>query len=170
MVRQIRKQLTKLRALDIKKRDDGLSHAEQRLWIQYYAGVLKLYDPGHARLVEERDHVRVPIDIQVRYQIENKNYNVQSKDLCVAGIGVPYNADVRVDDVASLAFQIVTPRYFFLQDEHCLNFEGVVKWSSAEENRTGLEFLAVNPEMQAVLHRAVFCSIHGQIKLARKWI
>ena len=60
MVSTIRKQLAKLKELDRKKMAGDISHVEKKQWTQYYAAVLKLFDPTQTRMVEERDTMRIP--------------------------------------------------------------------------------------------------------------
>ena len=72
MVSTIRKQLAKLKELDLKKMSDGISHGEKKQWSQYYAGVLK-FDSSQTRMVEERDTIRIPMTTVFSTKSINRN-------------------------------------------------------------------------------------------------
>ena len=169
MVSTIRKQLVKLKELDLKKMSGGISHGEKKQWSQYYAGVLKLFDPSQTRMVEERDTMRIPMSTEVLYQIDEKKFSSTCWDLSVSGIGLGFNSEVSVNDVVGLRFQVKTAKLKFFEEEHSVNCEGIVKWSSSKENRTGIEFHQLEEEVKMLIHRSLFDEIERQIKRALKW-
>ena len=166
MVSTIRKQLAKLKELDLKKMSDGISHGEKKQWSQYYAGVLKLFDPSQTRMVEERDTIRIPMTTEVLYQIDKQKFSSNCWDLSVSGIGLAFNSDVSVDDVVSLRFNVKTAKLKFFEEEHSVACEGIVKWSSSKDNRTGIEFHQLDEELKMLIHRSLFDEIERQIKRA----
>lgn len=170
MVSTVRKQMVKLRALDLKKQGGGLSHAEKKQWTQYYAGVLKLFDPSQTKMVEERDTIRIPMSTEVLYRVDSDKFSSTCWDLSVSGIGLAFNSDVSVDDLVSLSFQLKTKKMKFLTEDHSINCEGIVKWSSSQDNRTGIEFHALGDELRMLIHRSLFDEIERQIKRALKWV
>ena len=169
MVSTIRKQLAKLKELDRKKMAGDISHAEKKQWTQYYAAVLKLFDPTQTRMVEERDTMRIPMTTEVLYQLDKKTFKSNCWDLSISGIGLGFNSDVSVDDLVSLRFQIKTTKLKFFEEEHNIACEGVVKWSSSKEDRTGIEFVKLDDEVKLLIHRSLFDEIERQIKRALKW-
>lgn len=170
MVSTVRKQLVKLKALDLKKQSGSLTHSERKQWTQYYAGVLKLFDPSQTRMVEERDAIRIPMSTEVLYQRDSTNFRTTCWDLSVSGIGLAFNSEVSVDDVVTLNFQLQTTKLKFFEEEHGISCEGIVKWSSSKDNRTGIEFHGLSDELTMLIHRSLFDEIERQIKRALKWI
>ena len=169
MVSTVRKQLVKLKALDLKKQSDTLTHAEKKQWTQYYAGVLKLFDPSQTRMVEERDAMRIPMTSEVLYQRDAARFTTKCWDLSVSGIGLAFNSEVSVDDLVSLKFYLKTKKLKFFEEEHEVNCEGIVKWSSSKDNRTGIEFHGLSDELKGLIHRSLFDEIERQIKRALQW-
>ena len=169
MVSTVRKQLVKLKALDLKKQSGSLTHSERKKWTQYYAGVLKLFDPSQTRMVEERDAIRIPMSTEVLYQRESTKFSTTCWDLSVSGIGLAFNSEVSVNDVVTLSFRLKTTKLKFFEEDHEVSCEGVVKWSSSKDNRTGIEFQGLSEELTMLIHRSLFDEIERQIKRALKW-
>ena len=74
-----------------------------------------------------------------------------------------------VNDVVGLRFQVKTTKLKFFEEEHSVNCEGIVKWSSSKDNRTGIEFHQLEEEVKMLIHRSLFDEIDRQIKRALKW-
>ena len=89
--------------------------------------------------------------------------------MSVSGIGLAYNSDVSVNDVVALRFQVTTSKLKFFEDVHDVNCEGIVKWSSSNDNRTGIEFHKLDDDVKMLIHRSLFDEIERQIKRALKW-
>ena len=113
--------------------------------------------------------MRIPMSTEVLYQRDSDQFSTTCWDLSVSGIGLAFNSEVSVDDLVTLKFQLKTTKLKFFEEEHEVNCEGIVKWTSSKDNRTGIEFHGLSEELTMLIHRSLFDEIERQIKRALKW-
>jgi len=168
MLTTIRKQLPALKELELKRNAGELSHGDFLLWMQYYNGVLRLFDAAGTKLREERQSVRIPYHGELMYKKGETIFTSGILDFSATGLSIEHNPDLAVDDVVGVTLELTTRGFLGLKQDTSVSLSAVCQWTSSQEGKTALSFLNVQDNQRVVIVNFLFAEIERQAKRVQK--
>ena len=170
MVATIRKQMPALKELELKRQCGELSHGDFLLWMQYYNGILRLFDAEGSKLREERQSVRIPYGEELTYKKGSTVYSSIMLDISSSGLSIEHNPDLVIDDLVGLTLEFERRGFLGMKQENTVSLSAVCQWTSSQEGKTALNFINVQENQRIVLVNFIFDEVERQAKRALKQI
>ncbi|MEC9466346.1 MAG: PilZ domain-containing protein [Myxococcota bacterium] len=168
MLATIRKQLPALKELELKRCAGALSHGDFLLWMQYYNGVLRLFDAAGTKLREERQSVRIPYSAELFYKKGTDVFTSAILDVSASGVSIEHNPALEIDDVVGLTLELSSRGFLGFKQDTPVSLSAVCQWTSAQEGKTALNFLNIQDNQRVVIVNFIFEEIERQAKRAGK--
>ena len=170
MVATIKKELPALKELEIKRQCGDLTHGEFLLWMQYYNGILRLFDAEGSKLREERQSVRIPYSAELTYKKVGVVFSSSILDISARGLSIEYNSELEIDDVVGLTLELQTRGFLGRKQDNVVSLSAICQWTSSQEGKTALNFFNVDDDQRVVLVNFIFAEVERQVKRALKHI
>ncbi|MFH1727324.1 MAG: PilZ domain-containing protein [Pseudomonadota bacterium] len=150
--------------LDIKKLENTITHNQLIKWTELHDYLmLELFDIHLEMFQEQREALRVPLNIAIEYKKNKIKFNTITRDISIHGICLPYNEEVYVGDEVDVYFYIGY-KWKVVNWKKKFKLRGMVRWARPNQQALGVEFFDMKIEDKRHIQNLIFWNLEKIIQ------